>query len=232
MSKIRILVADDMESIREYYSTLIDSSDQCECVGTAGDEKDVIQKAKQLNPDIILLDIQMDRMNSGIRVIPEIIRCSPKIKIIMFTVSEDNSLVFEAIRLGAKDYVIKNSTFKELMHTIIKVYNNDDYMRSDIAHKLLDEIKIIENKQNSLLFLFSRFSSLTPAEIDILRSMCEGVSISEIADIRFVEHSTIRSSISRIMKKLEYKNSKNLVKHIKDMKLFSLLDNLSPHNEN
>lgn len=109
MKKIRILVADDMECTREYYSTLFNSSEKCECIGTACNEKEAVEKVTSLKPDIILLDIQMDRIDSGIRVIPDIIRNSPKTKIIMFIIKEDNYLVFESLQLGAKDYFIKTA---------------------------------------------------------------------------------------------------------------------------
>lgn len=228
MKKIKILVVDDMESIREYYKTLFNESAECECVGEACDEKDAVEKVASLKPDIILLDIQMDRIDSGIRIIPDIIRISPKTKIIMLTVSEDNHLVFEAIRLGATEYIIKTTPLDVLTQTIIKVNGNDNYLRIDTAHRLIDEFKVIESTQNTLLSLFPKFATLTATEIEILRSLCDGLSTSKIAKMRFVEQATIKNCQTTILKKLGYKKTKEMINQINKINLFDLLDGMVP----
>jgi DNA-binding NarL/FixJ family response regulator len=225
MDKIKVAVADDIEYIREYYQLMFDKSERFECVGTARNEAETVEKARELQPDILLSDIQMERMDSGIRIIPDVLSQSPCTKIIMLTVHEDTHLIFEAFRLGAKDFIIKGQPWETVQKSIIAVYNETEYIRSDIAKKLLGEIKIIEEKQNSLLYIFSKFASLSNGEIEILRLMCDGLTPFQIAEARFVEDVTIRSAISRILKKLEYRNAKVMVKHIKELKIFELLDN-------
>lgn len=226
MARIRVLVADDMESMREYLQILLNKSKECECVGMAIGENDVVEKARQLKPDIILLDIQMERVNSGLCAIPKIFECSPYTKIVILTVHNDRHMIFEAIRLGAANYVIKNQSWDDILKTILNTYEGKNYLKLDIAQKLLDEIKILETKQESLLYLFSKFASLSSGEIEIIHSMCDGKNVLQIAEERFVEPVTIRSNLCRILKKMSYKNSKELIEHVKELKLFELIDSI------
>lgn len=226
MEKIRVLVADDMESIREYFEIILNKSGECECIGTANGENDVVEKSGKLKPDIVLLDLQMERIDSGICAIPKILERSPKTKIIILTVHNDRHMIFEAIRVGAVNYVIKNQPWESLLKTILETQSGNNYLKLDVAQKLLEEVKVLEEKQSSLLYLFSKFAMLSSGEIEILRAMCDGKTPLQIAKERFVEPVTIRSNISRILKKMDYKKAKQLIEHIKELKLFELIDGI------
>ena len=194
MSKIKIAIIDDMESIRDHYSLVLNNSEEFICCGTAGNESDALILIRNQTPDIILLDIQMEKACSGLSLIPQILDILPDVKIVVFTVHDDQQTIYQALSLGAKNYCLKTATFSEIKDLLINCYNNVNLINSEIVSKILSEFKSIEKKQYSLLYLFTKFSSLSSIEIEILRSLCKGKNYKEISEERFVEEVTIRSS--------------------------------------
>lgn len=226
MSKIKLAIIDDMESVRDYYSLAFNNSEEFVCCGTAGNENEALVLVKNLTPDVILLDIQMDKAYSGLSLIPQILDILPNVKIVVFTVHDDQQTIYQALSLGAKNYCLKTAKFSEIKDVLINCYNNVNLINSEIVSKILSEFKNIEKKQHSLLYLFTKFSNLSSIEIEILRSLCKGKNYKEISEERFVEEVTIRSSSSRIVKKLEYNSVKEMIESINNLKLFDLLDSI------
>lgn len=222
MSKIKVMVSDDSEYIAEYFSSLINSSDECECVGTAKNEAETMEKIVMLRPDVILLDIQMDYKDSGLKLIPKLRMLFQDLKIIIISIHDEKDLVFEAIRLGAYDYIVKNQMPDEIIESIKNAYAGKKIMRGDIAQLVLDECKTIEKRQVSLIYMFNSLLSLSEREIDVLKALCDGKKYSEIAKSHQVEEVTIRTQVSRIIKKLNYPNVDDLVQHIREIKIFDL----------
>lgn len=227
MEKIRVLVCDDMPYICDFFEMLLNNSENCICVGSAHNEAEVTQQVKQLQPDIVLLDVQMDTEDSGLRLIPIIGELSPRSKIIIISVHEDSRIVFEAIKRGAKDYFVKNQPTDEIIETIERIHTeNRNIIRGDIATKLIDQYEIIEERQQSLLYMFNKMIVLSQRELEILKELCDGQSYTAIAEKYFIEEVTVRTHINRILKKMEYKRISTLVEHLKKIRVFDLF--LSP----
>lgn len=224
MSKIRVMIADDSEYLCEYFCLMLNNSDVCECVATANNEAQTIEKCMALIPDVLLLDIQMDFKDSGLKLIPQLKKLFPDLKIIIISVHDEKDLVFEAIRLGAYDYIIKNQAHDEVIESIKNAYTDKKVMRMDIAQLILEECKTIEMRQASLLYMFNNLLCLSEREINILKSLCEGKKYSEIAKENIVEEVTVRTQVSRIVKKLNYSSVDLLVKHLKEINIFELFD--------
>lgn len=226
MSKIKVMVSDDSEYMAEYFCSLINSSADCECVGTARNEAETMEKIVLCRPDVILLDIQMDYKDSGLNLIPKIRTLFPDLKIIIISIHDEKNLIFEAIRLGAYDYIVKNQMPDEIIESIKNAFAGKKIMRGDIAQLVLDECKTIEKRQVSLIYMFNSLLSLSEREIDVLKALCDGKKYSEIAKSHQVEEVTIRTQVSRIVKKLDYSNVDDLVQHIREMKIFDLFKKL------
>ncbi len=223
MSKIKVVIADDSLYICEYFALMLNASDFCECVGTASDEASTLEVCEEKKPDVILLDIQMDVMNSGLKLIPKLKAILPKLKIIMISVHDEKELVFEAMRLGAYDYIVKNQPSEEIFTSIKNAYEGKEYLRSDIARLVLEEYKEIEKRQESLLYMFNELMSLSKREIEILKLLCAGKKYPEIAKINFVEEVTVRTQVSKILKKLKYDDVNILVETMNNLKVFDML---------
>ncbi len=211
MEKIKVLVCDDMEYMCEIFSALVNNSQTCVCVGIARNEKEVIEEALEKQPDVILLDMQLDTSESGIILIPKIKEVSPNSKIIIVSIHEDNEKIFKAIRLGAKDYLFKKTSPKQIISKIESVYKEEDSINSVVANKILTEIERIEKVQKSLLFLVNKMHILSETEMMVLKLKCRGFTYDQIAEKINVESSTVRTYASRILKKMDYGQMNELI---------------------
>lgn len=222
MSKISVLVCDDAKYICSFFEMMLNNTDNIECIAKACNEKDVIEKAELTKPDIVLLDIQMDNEKSGIRLIPKIFEVSPKSKIVIMSVHEDDGIVYEAIRAGASDYCTKNQEPEEILKIIKKVYEGNNEIRAGIVKKITNQFSVVEERQRSLLYMFNNMIVLSKVELDILKSLCSNKSYDDIAEERHIEPSTVRTHVHRILKKMEYSNMSSLIKDLNDMNMLDM----------
>lgn len=222
MDKIKVLICDDAKYICAFFEMMLNNTDKFVCVGKAQDEKEAVERALQLKPDIVLLDIQMDNEKSGIKLIPKLFDVSPESKIVIMSVHEDDRTVFEAIRAGASDYCTKNQEPAEILHIIERVYEGNNEIRASIVKKITNQFSEVEDRQRSLLFMFNNMLVLSKVELDILKSLCMDKSYDEIADERKIEPSTVRTHVHRILRKMGYSNMSRLVKDLKEMGIFDM----------
>ena len=222
MDKIRVVVCDDMSCMCEFFSILINNTTDIECIGCACNERDSIALVESKRPDVILLDMQMDSMESGLNLIPKIKNKLPESKIIVISVHEDDDLIFRAIKEGADNYFIKTQSSAELLEIIRDTRQRNIRMNNVIVKKIMNQQEIIKKRQQSLLFMFYKMINLSNRELQILESLCEGKKNQDIASEMYVEEVTIRSHISRILKKMEYQDIKMLIADLKEMEIFSM----------
>lgn len=225
--KISVLVCDDMAYIGKLYCSMLNNSEGCQCVGTAENERDTIAMVRKLHPDIILLDVQMDFVDSGLKLIPQILEVSPLSKIIMISVSNDSENIFKAIQLGAKDYFVKDHPFEDLLEIIENVYKGENKIHSDIVAKIMEHYDIVEKKQESLFYMINKLMYLSKREMEILRELCNGMSYSDLSKKLFIEEVTIRVTVNSIIKKTEFKNIQTLIEYINNLGVFSLFEDKS-----
>ena len=224
MSKIRVLVCDDMQYITMFLSEIINTSQNCECVGVANNDSETLEKAKETNPDIILLDIQMDDADSGIKLIPVLLEQNPDVKIIVISVSEDDDNIFKAIAAGAQDYIFKNRFPNEIISSIERIYEGKTGLRSELSKKILARCDEIEKQNNSILYVVNKMMCLSTREMETLKCFCRGMTYSEVARAMCVEEGTVRTYVSRILSKMQYVRMSELVKDLSDMGVFLLFN--------
>ena len=197
--KIRVFLADDHAVVRKGLETLIGTHGDMEVVGTAVDGVEAVQRVALLNPDVILLDIQMPR-KTGVEAIIEIKAANPDARILVLTSFSENDTVFAAIKAGALGYLLKDSSPHELIEAIRNVHARRSSLHPDIALKLIQEI----NKPSANLPLTEE--PLTEREVDVLRLVARGLSNQDIADQLVVSERTVRTHISNILGKLHLAN--------------------------
>lgn len=226
MNKIRIMIVDDLAKISEFFEKVISSEEDMEVVGIASSGKEAIEKAEQLKPDIILMDIQMETDDAGISATKKIKENNPDIKIIMLTIHDDTDIIFNSYVAGAMDFMLKNSSVVKIIKSIRDVKANSLLMRAEVAEKILDELARLKTENNSMLYMTNLISKLTNTEIEILKLVYRGYKYKQIAQMRSVEEATVRTHVNHILTKLGFRNMKEVMKNLEDLGVMSFLKDL------
>ena len=227
--KIKVLIAEDVAPIRKRYLKILNSHPSIEVVGDVESGTDACILAKKLKPDIVLMDIEMECKDAGIRATGEILAENPQIKIIILTVYEEDELIFSAFRLGACDYILKNSSEEDIISGVIGAYHNSSPIRPEIADKIRNEYQRVKTYESSFLFMLNLLSTLTPRELDTLYLLSNGYSKRDICEMRCVEMSTVKSQVHNILKKFNKKKIADIITTDTDRHLLgSILNNTFP----
>ena len=197
MDKIRILIADDSAPFRDGLRGLLQSIDDVEVVGEATTGDEAIRLARDLQPDVILMDIQMPGVN-GIETTRQIVHTSPHISILMLTMFEDDDSVFAALRAGARGYLLKGALKAEILRAIRSVNSGEAIFGPAIAKRLMQFFAAPLSPAPPRVF-----PELTEREREILGLMAQGDSNTEIADRLVLSPKTVRNHISIIFSKLQ-----------------------------
>ena len=195
---IRILIVDDHTVVRDGLVALLSAEQGMEVVGAASDGIEAVRLAKELNPDVILLDLVMPRMD-GVQATIEIKRNNPASRILVLTSFAENHQVYSAIKSGAIGYMMKDSSSEDLIQAIRDTYANQPALQPEIAKKLMRDIQQQGGSQ-------SDDNSLTEREIEILQKVAEGKTNQAIANELFLSERTVRTHITNILAKLGLSN--------------------------
>lgn len=226
MCKIKVAICDDMKYICDYFSMVLKSKELFDVVGTANNHDEVIDLVKTKMPDVVLLDLNFDKINAGIEMIPEIKEINPDCKVIIITVYDQGNLVFDAFSSGADSYLLKDLPVEEIEQAIIDTYTDKVNFSQRLLRSVVNEASKQQQRQQSLLFIMNKISTLSPREYDVLQQLYIGKTYSEISDILIIEKVTVRSYVSNILKKMGYMNCKMMVKDLKELKIFENLSKI------
>ena len=215
-NNIRILIADDHAVVREGLRTLIGTEPGLEVIGEAVDGVAAVQKARELKPDVILLDLVMPRQ-SGLEAISEIKGENPSAHILVLTSFSDDDMVFPAIKAGALGYLLKNASPQRLLTAIRGVHRGEPTMSSDIASKLMLELQRSTD-------LPPTKEPLTERELQVLRLLAQGLTNQEIGEALVIGPGTVRTHVSNILAKLHLANRTQAA-------LYALKEGIAPFPE-
>jgi DNA-binding NarL/FixJ family response regulator len=196
MEPIRILIADDHKLFREGLRALFTSLPETTVVGDAATGGQAIELAASLQPDVILMDIQMPEIN-GIDATRRIVQTSPHIGVIMVTMFEDNDSVFAAMRAGARGYVLKGADQEEMLRTIHAVARGEALFGAAIAQRFKYFFTTSQPTTPPL------FPDLTEREREVLDLIAQGWNNQEIAQRLVISLKTVRNHVSNIFSKLQ-----------------------------
>ncbi|PJF40510.1 MAG: DNA-binding response regulator [Chloroflexi bacterium] len=196
---IRIFIADDHRVVREGLRVLISTEPNMEIVGEAENGVDTVRMVRELNPDVILLDLVMEPMG-GIEAIEQIKAENPDARILALTSFADDDVVFPAIKAGALGYLLKDSTPHELLQALHNVYQGIPSLAPSIALKLIHEI----NQPSSASSAPPEV--LTEREVFVLKHVAQGLSNQEIASALNISERTVRNHVGSILGKLHLAN--------------------------
>lgn len=197
MSEIRVLIVDDHTLFRSGIKLLLQRQPGFEVVGEAGDGLEGVKRAKQLKPDIVLLDLHMPGVN-GLEAISLLRDEVPQTEIIMLTVSEDAEDLLEALRAGARGYLLKNIETDFLVDSIRRAVNGESVMSSQMASKLADAMRAPQKRAIS----DASPEKLTPREREIIVMLAKGASNKEVARTLDLAESTVKIHVQGILRKL------------------------------
>jgi len=202
MEPLRILLADDHILFRKGVAALLASQPDMQVVGEAGDGLEAIARARELMPEVILMDISMPRC-SGLEAVRAIKREMPHVRIIMLTVSDDDNDLFTAIKNGAEGYLLKDLEPRQLFEMMEGVRRGEVPISGVVAARILQEFRAPEERTPGRRAMREE---LTPREIEVLAEVVKGCTNKEIAAHLNITENTVKIHLCNILEKLHLEN--------------------------
>ncbi len=200
MSSLSILLVDDHEVVRLGLRSLLDHHPGFEVIGEASAEAEAVEKALELQPDLILMDIRLSG-GSGVDACQQIMMELPETKVVMLTSYAEDEMLFAAIRAGAAGYVLKQVGSNDLIRSIEAASRGEATLDPSLTQRVFSEIRHSIQKEEA-----AAFGDLTAQEMQVLALIAEGKTNREIATDLFLSEGTVRNYVSSILSKLGVSN--------------------------
>jgi DNA-binding NarL/FixJ family response regulator len=206
MSALRILVADDHTLMRQGLRKILEGQTGWQVIAEAGDGRDAVQQAIDLQPDVVIMDIAMPRLN-GVEAVLQIERRAPHVRVLVLSMYADEAYVTRAVRAGATGYILKDSADVDLIHAVTAVAEGKSFFSPSVARVLLDEYV----RQLSERGVADRFDTLSEREREVFQLVAEGHSNKEIATLLHISLTTVETHRAHIMEKLDLHSTAEIV---------------------
>ncbi len=217
MARIRILLADDHTLFRQGVKTLLAAEADMEVVGEAADGVGAADKAAELKPDVVLLDIGMPGPSS-FETARQIRRSRPETRVLFLTMYDDEDYLVESMAVGASGYVLKDSPATQLVAAVRDVCRGGSYLSPRMLSQLVDDFRTRVKTSDCL----PRFATLTPREKEVLKMLAEGNSVKEVACQLNLSVKTVEAHKFNLMRKLDIHNKAQLVQYAIQKKVIKL----------
>jgi two-component system response regulator NreC len=204
---IKVLIADDHQIMREGLRSMLEQEHDIKVVGEAEDGRATLNLARELTPDIIIMDVGMPDLN-GIEATRQITAEIPGIKIVALSMHDDRRFVLNMLKAGASGYMLKDCAFKDLAKAIRVVMTNKTYLSSEVADIVVKDY-LASNSQGES----SAFQLLSPREREVLQLIAEGKTSALIAQNLHISVKTVETHRQQIMVKLKIKSIAELTKY-------------------
>ncbi len=202
---IRVMVVDDHPVWRDGVKSDLEASGTAQVVGEAADGGEAIERALDLMPEVVLMDLQLPNL-SGVEAIKRIVEQSPHIKILVLSASAEEADVLEAVKAGAAGYLLKSSTAEELVDAVARVRTGEPVFTSSLAGLVLDEFRRIARNDPSE-------PGLTARENEVLKLVAKGYTYPEIGEKLFISTKTVQNHVQNILIKLQLKKRYDLMRY-------------------
>jgi len=200
----RCLIADDQAMVREGFAAVLDSQPGLQVVGQAADGAEAIRQARQLEPDVVLMDVRMPVMD-GLQATRQMLGgASPKRpRVLMLTTFDLDEYVYEALRAGASGFLLKDATAAELVHAVRVVAAGDALLAPSVTRRLIADFARQPRPHPPFP---SAIGALTPRETEVLRLIAHGLSNNEISSALVIAEQTTKTHVGRILAKLDLRD--------------------------
>jgi two-component system response regulator NreC len=202
---INIILADDHQVVRKGFKALLSGEPDLAVVGEAGDGFETIKLAEQLQPDVLVLDLMMAGIN-GLEVTRQLSKKNSKIGIVILSMHSNEAYVLEALRSGAKAYILKESPPEELIWAIREVHAGRRYLSSPLTERAIEAYT-----QKTEVHTIDSYDQLTTREREILQLAAQGRTNGDIAARLFISPRTVETHRTNLMRKLELHNHSQLI---------------------
>ncbi len=196
-TRIRILVADDHRLFRDGLRALLTSAPDLEVVGEAGDGEEVVTQAAVLQPDVILMDLQLPGIN-GVEATRRILHSQPRVNVLVLTMFEDTDTVLAAMRAGARGYILKDTDEEALLRSVRAVASGEALFGPGVAERLMRYLAEATPSAER-----AAFPELTDREREVLWLLAQGLSNQEVAGRMGISLKTARNHVSNILARLQ-----------------------------
>jgi DNA-binding NarL/FixJ family response regulator len=207
MSSIRVLLVDDQQIVRQGLATILKYAPGIEVVGQASDGEEALALARDLKPDVVLMDLKMPRLG-GIPATRKICAELPDTHVIILTTYDADDLVFEGIKAGAEGYLLKDTSSEMLIEAVQGVVQGESQLDPGVAHKVLGEFQRLASEPQprppaTEVAGDLVIEALTPREEEVLNLLVEGLSNREIGARLHLTEGTVKNYVSAIIAKLQ-----------------------------
>ena len=206
MAKLRILLGDDHTLLRSGLRKILQEQSEWEVIAEAGDGRDAVRRAADLRPDVAILDVGMPLLN-GIEATRQIVRRFPEMRILILSMHSDEAYIIQALKAGAKGYLLKDSVETELILGVMAISSGKSYFSPAVSKVMLDDyMRHLAEKG-----IEDRFDALSEREREIFQLVAEGHSSKEIATMLSVSPFTVETHRAHVLQKLDLHSTAELV---------------------
>jgi DNA-binding NarL/FixJ family response regulator len=199
---VRVLIVDDDDLMRAGLRAVLSSDGAIEVVGEAGDGRAAVAEARARRPDVVLMDVRMPDLD-GISATRELLAGSPEVKVAILTTFEQDDYVFGALSAGASGFLLKRTKPEELIAAIHTLAAGDSLLSPSVTRKVIERMARQPVTDSTAR---DRLDELTPREREVLELIARGLSNGEIAAALFIEESTVKTHVKRILMKLRLRD--------------------------
>jgi DNA-binding NarL/FixJ family response regulator len=194
---MKVIICDDQAIVRDGLELLLNLERDIDVVGLAQDGAEAVDLVAQHEPDLVLMDLKMPGMN-GIAATRQIRTHYPEVKILVLTTYDDDEWVFDAIRVGASGYLLKDTPRADVIKAVRGTVAGQSYVDPQVTGKLLQQVASQQTHPTTLIT-----DKLTDREVDVLRLLAQGLNNADIAGRLYLSEGTVRNYISAILSKLD-----------------------------
>ncbi len=221
MAKIKCLLVDDHTLLRQGVRRLLEGEPDFEVVGESPDAGDAVEKARELRPDVVLMDIGMPGLSS-FEAVRQIRKNRPETRLLFLTMHDDEDYLVQGLEAGAAGYVLKDTPAPQLFTAVRDVHKGGKYLSPQVLGKVVEDFRTRARDFK----MRPRFSTLTPREREILKLLAEANSVKEIAVLLGLSVKTVEAHKFNLMRKLDIHNKIQLVTYAIQKKIIKIPVNL------